>query len=149
MRTIVWQRGTTNLDFGGGKYDTATGFLATQGVTNLVYDPFNRPTHHNIWLIKDIMTGRISVDSATLCNVLNVIKEADIRNNVLRNVRTLTRFNREYAPHVFISCYRGRGDEPGQTCNGWQENRPLKTYLPEVMEVFGTAYIEKNMIVAF
>ena len=38
----LFQSGNFNLDYGGGKYDDVTELLARLGVTNKVFDPFNR-----------------------------------------------------------------------------------------------------------
>jgi hypothetical protein len=77
-----------------------------------------------------------------LCNVLCVIKESKL--DVLRRVKALVKSGGE----VYISCYRGRGNQAGPTCNGWQNNRPLKSYLIEVEAVFPGAKLVGQMIVA-
>ena len=43
--------GSRNLDLGGGKYDIATDELASEGVSNLVFDPFNRSMKHNLEVV--------------------------------------------------------------------------------------------------
>jgi hypothetical protein len=111
-------------------------------VTNLVYDPYNRVAEHN----KDIMhkLKKRKADTGTIANVLNVIKEPEVRKQVMRKVKSLVK----PGGFVYIMCYRGEGQCPGPTCNGWQENRPIRTYLDEVRSVFGDAEIQGRMIVA-
>ena len=139
---VEWQPETVNLDYGGGRFDQATEFLSGKGVVNLVFDPYNRAAEHN----KDIMhkLRKRKADTATIANVLNVIKEPEIRKQVMRKVRSLVK----PGGYVYIMCYRGEGSCPGPTCNGWQENRPIKTYLEEVQQVFSEAAVKGQMIVA-
>jgi hypothetical protein len=139
---VEWQPKTVNLDYGGGRFDNAVEFLKGKGVTNLVFDPYNRAAEHN----KDIMhkLKKRKADTATIANVLNVIKEPEIRKQVMRKVRGLVK----PGGFVYVMCYRGRGECSGPTCNGWQENRPIKTYLEEVQQVFGDAEVQGQMIVA-
>lgn len=53
-KVFGWEKGTTNLDIGAGKYaqETTTPFLYERGVINLTYDPFNLPTDHNKLILK-------------------------------------------------------------------------------------------------
>jgi len=139
---VDWEPKTVNLDYGGGKFNQAGDFLKDKGVTNLVFDPYNRAAEHN----KDIMhkLKKRKADTATIANVLNVIKEPAIRKQVMRKVKSLVK----PGGSVYIMCYRGEGKCPGPTCNGWQENRPIKTYLEEVESVFSSAELSGAMIIA-
>jgi hypothetical protein len=140
---VDWKPKTVNLDYGGSKFDQAVEFLKSKGVTNLVFDPYNRAAEHNREIMHKLKKRK--ADSATIANVLNVIKEPEIRKQVLRKVRSLVKPGGE----VYISCYRGKGGAPGiPTSRGWQENRPLKTYLEEVESVFSSAELVGAMIVA-
>ena len=141
FKRIEWIPGTVNLDYGGGRFDTATNYLYEQGVTNLVFDPFNRSMEHNI----GVLHHRVRANTATLCNVLNVVKERCTRHQILKNLKSLVKREGQ----IYISCYRGRGTEPTVTTRGWQENRPLETYLEEVHAVFPDAVIVGKMIVAY
>lgn len=143
FKKVNWERGTVNLDYGGGKYETATEYLAARGVTNLVYDPFNRDAQHNTNVLRQVTAQK--ADTGTVCNVLNVIKEPRYRQQVLKNVRSLVKSGGK----VYISCYRGKDSEPGATSNGWQENRPLYTYVEEVTKAGYThVALKDKMIVA-
>jgi len=136
-KRINWQSGLRNLDYGGGKYNTATDYLTDLGVTNLVYDPFNRTPEWNRVLLGDLFLK--PADTATIANVLNVVKEPQIRKNILRHVKTLVRkFSAvDQLGMIFISCYEGDGSGVGAiTSKGWQENRKEMDYLSEIREVF-------------
>ena len=65
-----------NLDYGGGKYNAGTAYLYHNGIRNLIYDKFNRTKEHNKLILEEVkeMGG---VDTVTLLNVLNVIKEKE------------------------------------------------------------------------
>lgn len=139
---VEWKPKSVNLDYGGGRFDNAVDFLKGKGVKNLVFDPYNRAAEHNREIMH--MLKKRKADTATIANVLNVIKEPEIRKQVMRKVRGLVK----PGGTVYIMCYRGEGKCPGPTCNGWQENRPIKTYLEEVQQVFGEAELNGSMIVA-
>jgi len=143
FKRVEWEPKTINLDYGGGKFDRATEFLKGKDVLNLVFDPFNRAAEHNREII-NTLKGR-KADTATIANVLNVIKEPEIRKQVLNKVKSLVK----PGGSVYISVYRGKGGAPGiPTTRGWQENRPIKTYLDEVTSVFSSAEIQGSLIVA-
>lgn len=142
FRKVEWPKGHVNLDFGGGKYDQAVEYVKSHGAENLVFDPYNRTPEHNKEVLQRLRKQK--ADSATCANVLNVIKEPEIRKQVLRKIKSLVK----PGGNVYISVYRGEGTCPGPTCNGWQENRPLKTYLEEVLSVFQDASVKNGMIIA-
>lgn len=77
-----WKPFTNNLDIGGGKYNLFTIKLAEVGVCNLVYDPFNRTEEHNENILK--ICSEVIIDTATIFNVLNVIKESEVQREVIR-----------------------------------------------------------------
>jgi len=140
FKTIDWVPGTVNLDYGGGRFETATKYLRAHSVTNLVYDPYNRSDEHNAAVLALLLN--VKADTATLCNVLNVIKEWQMRQQVLRNIHGLVK----PGGLIYISCYRGRDTEPSVTSHGWQENRPPVTYLSEVQKVFPDAILSGRVI---
>jgi len=78
---VKWERGTINADIGGGRFDNATDFLARRGVKNHIFDPFNRSKEHNDRVANTIADG--GADTATVNNVLNVIKEPGNRHKVI------------------------------------------------------------------
>jgi len=141
FRKVEWVPGTVNLDYGGGKYEKATEFLADRGVTNMVYDPYNRSHAHNATVIHRALGNR--PHTITLANVLNVIREAKIRHDVLMQLKGLL-----YEGGVlYISAYEGDRSGVGrETSKGWQENRTLKTYLEEIPHGFHSVTMEKSVI---
>lgn len=144
FRLVDFKPGTTNLDFGGGKFDNAADYLSQYDVINLVYDPYNRSAEHNAEVIK-LLREAGGADTATCSNVLNVIKEPEVRNNVLQNIKKLVKPGGE----VYITVYEGtgRGDE-GPTKAGYQLNRKTADYLDEIREVFPDAQRKGKLIVA-
>lgn len=140
----TWSPDTINLDYGGGRADTAQDYLNEFGVTNLVYDPYNRSAEHNQNVIRQVKDNG-GADTATCSNVLNVIKEPAVRLNVLQNIRKLVK----PSGTVYITVYEGsgRGDE-GPTKAGYQLNRKTADYLEEIQQVFPDATRKGKLIVA-
>lgn len=140
---VKWKSGTTNIDIGGGKFDTAAEYLEPKGVKNLVYDPYNRSKEHNDKVIAQI--GKQKADTATISNVLNVIEEKEARLEVLQNAKRSIKPGGE----CYVTVYEGNGSGTGKpTSKGYQLNRKLKDYLPEIREVFPNAKVKGGMIVA-
>ena len=123
------------LDFGGGKFDNAVEYLASQNVTLLVYDPYNRSNEHNNQVLRTLKTNGGA--DVTLCsNVLNVIKELDARLAVLNNIQKLTKPGGD----IYITVYEGSGKRnEGPTKSGYQLNRKTADYLEEIQSVFPDA----------
>jgi hypothetical protein len=144
FKIVDWKPNTINLDYGGGRFDNATKFLHDLGVTNLIYDPFNRCEEHNSKILKKLYKSK--ADTATIVNVLNVIKEPHIRKHVMDKVKKLVKPGGEV---YIIVYYDGTKKIPGKSRSGcWQENIPLKTYLDEIRQIFSDVRIENNMIIA-
>jgi hypothetical protein len=123
--------GTVNADLGGGRFDTATAWLASLGVENLVWDPHWRSLGHNAAVAARVSGGR--ADTATVANVLNVIREADARAHVVALAADAVG-TRGVA---YFQVYEGDGTGAGRrTARGWQENRPLASYLDEIARHF-------------
>lgn len=139
-----WRKGTINIDYGGGRADTAADYLTQYDVINLVYDPYNRTPEHNKEVIKTLRRAG-GADTATCSNVLNVIKEPEVRKNVLENISKIVKPGGK----VYITVYEGsgKGDE-GPTKAGYQLNRKTADYLDEIREVFPDANRKGKLIVA-
>lgn len=137
-----WEPGTVNLDIGGGRYDNATEFLETYGVSNLVFDPYNRSVEHNQKVLEQVSGG--GADTVTLSNVLCVISEREIQDKVLR----LAHDSLKAFGTVYITLYEGDGSGAGRMTgkDQWQENRKLSDYLKQVKAVFGCAEMRWGMI---
>lgn len=127
-----WLEGaSTVLDYGGGKYDTATDYLWGFRIMNHIYDPFNRDQYENIRAMV-----REGYDAAMLSNVLNVIMEPEIRMEAIVRVWE----HLKVGGILFVNVYEG--DKSGilkvnEKRNSCQLNRRLKEYLPEIRIVFG------------
>lgn len=125
FRKIRWQAGTRNLDWGGGKYDTATEYLKELGVVNRIYDPFNRSPAEN-----DAALACTCYDTATLSNVLNVIAERDVRIAAVAGAMQHLKPGGKLYISVYEGNHSGRGRESKPDC--WQCSMPLKAYAKEL-----------------
>lgn len=140
----TWKPGTINLDYGGGRFDIATDYLYDEyDVTNLIYDPFNRSSKHNSYVLTTLHNNG-GADTATCSNVLNVIKEYDVRINVLENISKLLKPNGT----LYITVYEGGKDQvEGPTGSGYQLARKTAEYLDEIKEVFPDATRKGKLII--
>ena len=135
---VDWQPGTKNIDVGGGKFDNAeTDYLKTKGVENAIHDKYNRSDEHNASVHKPD-----HYDTATISNVLNVIKEPHHRQAVLQRAHD----NLKPGGKVHITTYGAPKSGPSGA-DSWQESRKLKDYHDEVKQVFPDAQIQNGMIV--
>lgn len=138
FKKIDWKPGTVNLDWGGGRFDLATEYLKQFGVTNYVYDPFNRSAGENAAALKS------KPDTLTCFNVFNVIKEDQIILDILEQWK---KFHLT-SGSIYITAYEGdRSGEGRQTSAGFQRNAKTKDYLPLIQEVFPSASFKSGMIV--
>lgn len=135
-----------NFDLGGGKFDTATEYLATRGVKNLVYDPYNRTVEHNTKMLNMALSRPFM--TVTCLNVLNVIKEKDVRLEVLKLARNIAR-----GETIYILVYEGDKSGIGKVTKcGWQQNTITQEYLSEIKLVFNDNYnfsVNKNLITIY
>ena len=137
-----WLPGTVNLDLGGGRFDNVTEFLETKDVQNLILDPYNRSSEHNEQVLRFLQEQ--SVDTVTLNNVLNVIKETEIQNQLLNQAAQALKPD----GMLFILVYEGdksgggRCTKPGQ----WQENRKTRDYVDQVLKVFDTCEMKYGLL---
>lgn len=135
---------TINLDFGGGRFDNASEYLATKDVTNLIYDPYNRSSEHNKNVLDTIRKNN-GADTATCSNVLNVIKEENARHTVIQNIYNLLKSN----GIAYFTVYEGTGKgNEGATKSGYQLNRKTVDYVDEIKEVFSNVSRKGKLIIA-
>jgi hypothetical protein len=129
-RLLDWH--TINLDLGGGKYDNATEYLKNHYVTSFVLDPYNRSEEHNNKVLDYLKFGKF--DSVTLSNVLNIIKEPEVRAELIKNAYYYVKSGGS----IFISVYEGDksgiGKQTGK--DKWQENRRTGSYVQEIYNIF-------------
>jgi len=139
-----WKPNTLNLDIGGGKYDLMTEALLKKNVTNLVYDPYNRSEHHNEGVLIKLLY--YPVDTVTVFNVLNVIKEHQIQLEVL----SLAYGVLKPQGMVYIrSTYKNPKKVSGPTKSGtFQHYKTQEEYLEIVKEVFPDAELKYGLISA-
>jgi hypothetical protein len=139
-----WQPNTINLDIGGGKYDLMTEKLFEKSVTNLVFDPYNRSLEHNLKIILEYCDE--NVDTVTMFNLLNVIKEHEIQINAL----TMAYDALKWGGMVFVrSTYMNPAKRSGVTKSGtFQHYKTQKDYLKIVKEVFSDAELKYGIIFA-
>lgn len=142
FKAIKWQPGTINLDYGGGRFDTATEYLRTQGVQNYIYDKYNRTDTEN--------NGALShapYSSVVLSNVLNVVHELEERIAILNHIKSLLTPNGT----LYVSVYEGNKsgvEKVDQKRNSCQLNRITKSYVTEIASVFNKNEISiKNNII--
>lgn len=141
---VNFRSGDVVVDFGGGKFDNAVNYLKDKGVTLLVYDPYNRSAEHNKEVLR-ILKEHGGADAAVNSNVLNVIKEPEAREAVLKNIKKITKRG---AP-IYITVYEGRGDgAEGPTKSGYQLNRKTGDYMDEVGKVFSNVKRKGKLITA-
>lgn len=130
FRTEVfrWHAGNTNADIGGGKWTLASEFLLDEyGITNYVIDPFNRGSDHN----KAMLAKARGSDTATLCNVLNVIDCIDARRAAINEACCLVDHRKG---RVLVYSYEGNRTGVGeQTRDGWQANKRAEDWIEEIL----------------
>lgn len=144
FKLASFKAGTTCLDYGGGAFDTSIEYLQKFGVAAQVYDPFNRTKEHNEEVIKWV-NEIDGVDYLTCSNVLNVIKEEEVRKNVLINIWNLGK----NGATVYFVIYEGNRSGIGkESTKGWQNNRRAAQYLYEIREVFPDVKKKGDLIVA-
>ena len=141
-KKMGWKPDTTHIDIGGGKFDNAVEFLGKIGVKAHVFDPYNRTREHNEGVMQAVGEG--GADSASLFNVLNVIKEPEYRREALQTA------HRALKPggKIFISIYEGDRSGVGKQTkkDSWQNNMTTAAHLPEVQKVFPNAKIMHGII---
>lgn len=141
---VKFDAGTINLDIGGGKFDNVTEYLKGKGVTNYIYDPYNRSAEHNSKVAK--LTEEGKSDTVTISNVLNVIDSLDGRQQVLNNAVDAVKPNGT----VYITVYEGDGSGSARITgkDQFQLNRKTTEYVEEVQEYFDDVTVKNKVIIA-
>jgi hypothetical protein len=137
-----WEENTINFDIGGGKYNLMTDRLKELGVTNLIFDPYNRSQRHNEAVLETCR--RLGADTVTIFNVLNVIKEEEIQIAVLNlALETLKDGGMIYVR----STYMNKNKASGATKSGtFQHHKRQVEYLEIVKGVFPNADLKYGII---
>lgn len=141
--------GALVLDYGGGTPESeavAQAFLDQFDAKEMLYDPFNQTPEHNRQVVKDLKANG-GADVAVCSNVLNVIKEQEVRLDLLNKIKKLLKSGAT----AYISVYEGSGAGQGsatQNNESFQNNMKLGSYLEEVQSVFPDATRKGAVIVA-
>ena len=141
--------GALVLDYGGGKPEAekvAQSYLDQFDAKELIYDPYNQTSEHNKDVVKQCRSNG-GADIAICSNVLNVIMEEDVRQNVLKNIKKLTK----PGANIYITVYEGKGSGEGsvtQKGSSYQNNRKTADYLEEIQQVFPDASRRGKLILA-
>ena len=144
FRLVNFRPHTINLDYGGGRFDNATEYLKGENVENLIYDPYNRTKEHNDKVIEKIRQNN-GADTCTLSNVLNVVKEKEIRQEILKNIQELLKDDGT----LYITVYEGTGNaDEKETKAGYQLNRKTRDYIEEIEDVFRNVTKKGKLIIA-
>lgn len=144
-KKIPFEKGSVILDYGGGKYDTNTEYMATKGVKVLVFDPYNRTKTHNTRIMKRVESK--PVDYIVCSNVLNVIAEDAKVDEVVWDIARLARNKSK----VIFAIYEGDKSGKGKvTTKGYQRNQKTAYYLEKfIQKYFNYTHKKGNLISAF
>lgn len=142
FKLIDWQKGTVNLDLGGGKTTFGTDYLKKQDVKNLVFD-FNYSISHNKEIAEYVKKNK--VDTVTCFNVLNVLDtDAAIENMCLMAAKALKADGTAY----FQVYYKKGGKGASQNGQSYQQGEPLSFYVPFVEKYFDDVRKKGDLIIA-
>lgn len=144
FKKINFTKDTINLDFGGGRFDNVAEYLKGFGAVNLVYDPYNRTDTHNKAVLETIEKNN-GADSITCSNVLNVVKEDEAREAIIKNCYKLLKSGCK----AYFTVYEGNGTNVGApSSKGFQLNRKTADYVEEISKVFGSVTVKSKIIIA-
>ena len=149
VREGLIENGMVVLDYGAGKYDTAKEYvLGTLDVTYLQYDKYNRSNEVNLAALNQ------KADLVILANVLNVIKEPEVRHQVLLQVR----YQMKKGARLYVSTYSADKNDlyqeesdlgqPTKKGESWQNCQKLSFYMDEVRRVLPDSKVEGGIIIA-
>lgn len=138
FKKISWRPNTVNFDYGCGyksTQDRISEFLVDKGVDYIGFDKFNQTSQEqeDAWAAIDEVGG---ADTATCANVLNVVKERDVRvNEIIANIYDILK----PGGVAYFDVYEGdKSSSGGQTGkDNYQLKRPIDRYVEEVAEIFG------------
>ncbi len=138
-----------NFDNGGGSHDYNTQFLKNyHGVSNYVYDPFQRSEEVNATTLNEIK--KHDFDTATSNSVLNVINTHEAR---IKHISLSCEALKE-GGIAYFKIYPGdRSQVEKKLADSYQSNRSAASYQEEVEQVFGKGNVvvdgKREMIIAY
>lgn len=132
---------SSNLDYGGGKYDTATKYLKEHhNIDNYVYDPYNRSKLHN-----HMVMSKVDYHSITCCNVLNVVDD-ETMIDIVQQLRKLAKNQKNEIVPVFIQVYEGnKSGVRKTTTKGQQRNQRAEEYEGLLKMIFSSVSRKGNI----
>lgn len=149
FKKIDIPNGAIVLDYGGGNRQAnniAQSYLDRFDALELIYDPFNQTEIHNQNVV-EVCEHQGGADIAICSNVLNVIKESEVRINILKHIKELIKPNGT----VYITVYEGSGNGVGkatQNNESYQNNKKTADYIEEIQTVFGNVVRHGRIIEA-
>ena len=140
--------GTVNADIGGGRFENFKKFLESHGITSHIIDPFNRKPDYNQKSIDAVRGGQ--ADTATVNNVLNVIKEAENRQRVIAQAADAIKpgGTAYFKIHEGDRDGNSRQTRSNEGDTSWQEHRKADTYIDEIKQHFGTVERKGDILIA-
>lgn len=142
-----WPKGAVILDYGCGNQenmDNASAFLDQFGVQYVGYDKYNQSTEDKRAAIK-LIRANGGADIVTCSNLLNTIKEPEVRRNILDNMKALAKSGAK----IYITTWYDKNKSEGPTGgNKYQLHRRPNEYLEEIREVFPDADTKGELIFA-
>lgn len=136
--------GPVNFDIGCGKFsELATAFLIGKGVQNINYDPYTENYKTNQETLATL--HKKGVDTATMANVLNVVKDADERRGIIEQAVHFLKDNGTCYVYIYEGNRSGEGAFTSRMT--WQENRKTDTYIEELSPYFFNIQRKGNMLI--
>lgn len=145
FKKISWRPNTVNFDYGCGEKSTQnqiTNYLEQQGVYYIGFDKYHQTAKEKeeAW---DAVNEVGGVDTCTCANVLNVIKERDVRvNEVIANMYEALKPGGVAYFDVYESDRSGIGGQTGK--DNYQLKRPIDGYVEEIAEIFGEDNVKRR-----
>jgi hypothetical protein len=139
---VVLAKGSRNADIGAGKSELFTEYMGERGVENVRYDRFWQKPEEIAAFVQAVKTP---TDTATVNNVLNVIKEAAARDYVVRQAAAVIK--PDGTAHFKI--HEGDGSGKGKkTTKGYQNNRKAQDYAKEIEQHFSEVTRKGDVLIA-
>jgi len=140
--TVKFPEGARNADIGAGKSELFTEYLKERGVENLRYDRFWQKPEEVAAFAKAI---KDPTETATVNNVLNVIKEPAPRDYVIRQAAAAIKADGT----AYFKIYEGDGTGKGkETAKGYQNNRKATDYVKEIEQHFSEVTRKGDVLIA-
>ena len=136
-------RGKYNLDIGGGQSDVAHELINSEyGAINLVFDPFNRSSDYNADTIAKVeeLGG---ADTVTCFNCLNVIKEPEVRDNVILQCAQALK----PGGVAYFQFHFEKGKSAGVYNGNWQNHWVAEQYADEIRAHFMNVKVEGSKFI--